>query len=49
MKYIMYYLPQATGWTAVFFAAKNGSVEIVQDFLRHGAKIELKVSSSVEL
>ena len=35
---------QGTGWTAIFFAAKNGNVEFVQNFLHHKAKIELDVS-----
>ena len=35
---------QGTGWTAIFFAAKNGSVELVQNLLHHKAKTELDVS-----
>ena len=40
---------QGTGWTAIFFAAKNGSVEIVQNLLHHKAKTELDVSCKYSL
>ena len=34
---------QATGWPAIFFAAKNGRVSILKKLLERGAMTELEV------
>ena len=34
---------QATGWPAIFFAAKNGKVNILTKLLERGARTELEV------
>ena len=34
--------PQTVGWSAVFFAAKSGHLNIVQRLLRKGAKVDIK-------
>ena len=38
--YIVYL--QTTGWTALFFAAKEGSVKIVRLLIAKGAQVHLK-------
>ena len=40
---------QETGWTAIFFAAKNGNIKIIQILLYHNAKTELDVSCKLSL
>ena len=37
---------QESSWTALFFAAKNGHVDVFQSLLGYGAKTEIKVSST---
>ena len=39
-------LIQRTGWPAIFFAAKNGRVNILKKMLEKGAKTELEVGQS---
>ena len=34
--------PQSTGWTALFFAAKEGYLEIVKKLIQAGADVLLK-------
>lgn len=33
---------QSTGWTALFFAAKQGNMEIARLMVIHGANLDIK-------
>ena len=37
-------IQQETGWTAIFFAAKSGNLEIFRELLKGGADTEIEVS-----